>query len=369
MNTLENLSFLYPQTFLLIPIIALLLYIKHFRKKKKAIFFPLLKKVKQAHQGKTGIFLSKFIPFLLQFTIFTLLAILIARPQVALQKEKIKKKGVDLMFTLDVSGSMLAEDLTPNRIERAKKVLGDFLTKLEGDRAGIIVFSGIPFIQVPLTLDHVTLKKHLQKISTESISSRIGGTLIGDAIISAVDRLSKKKESEEGESEKEKNDVGAKNLLSKKKTKEREKVIILITDGEQSKKGIKPEIAAQYAKEHKIKIYCVGIGKPGGAPIVYIDDFGNKRIAKDIFGRTQYTRLDEEALKGIAKIANGRYFRATDDKSLEKIFEDIRKLTQLEIEVESYTEYKDIVFPFAILVFLLIPLEFILGRTIFYVIR
>ena len=361
----SNLNFLYPQLFLALPIVLALLIKKNYgRKKNQAIYFPLLKKVSSKSQGDWRVKLSRLVPFLLQFAIYTLIIILLARPQLTLQKEKIKKKGVDIIFTLDVSGSMLAEDLTPNRIERAKKVLAGFLPKLEGDRAGIVVFSGIPFTQVPLTLDHATLSKHLQKISTDSISSRIGGTLIGDAIISAVDVLSKEKK-EVNPTEKNSHEKEEK----KSKEKKREKVIILITDGEQSKKGIKPEIAAQYAEEKNIKIYCVGIGKIGGAPIVYMDEFGNKRTAKDIFGQVQYTKLDEETLKNITKIAKGKYFRATDDQSLEKIFRDIRQLTQQEIEVESYTEYRDLVFPFGILLLIFIPLDFVLRRTFFYVIR
>jgi len=336
------------------------------KKSQKGIYFPLLAEAEKIQSGKIRTFLSLVVPVFLQIAIFSTLIILLARPQISLEKEKINKKGVDLFFVLDVSGSMLAEDLTPNRIESAKNVLDSFLTRLEGDRAGIIIFSGFPFTQVPLTFDYPTLRKHLKNISTESISSRIGGTLIGDAILSAADKFPTEDKNKEGKIETDEKKDGEE---VKKKDKEREKVIVLITDGEQSKKGLKPEIAAQYAKEKDIKIYCVGIGKPGGAPIIYTDEFGNKRTAKDIFGNVQYTKLDEKSLKNIANIANGKYFRATDDKTLEKIFTDIRKLTQKEIEVESYTEQKDIVFPFGILLLLLIPLEFFLRRSVFHVIR
>ena len=232
------------------------------------------------------------------------------------------KEGIDIIIALDVSESMLAEDLKPNRIEAAKGHIKNFIKELESDRAGIVVFSGQAFTQSPLSFDYNILEEYLNQISTGSINQRVrglNGTAVGDAILAAINRF--------------------------KKSEERSKVLILLTDGD-ANTGVNPEIAAKMARKEDIKIYTIGIGKEGGAPIPYIDQLGRKQYARDWRGRQVITTFNEKALKSIADIGKGHYFRADNASSFKKIFKDINEMEKQKIEINTVTEYSENFLPF-----------------------
>jgi Ca-activated chloride channel family protein len=222
------------------------------------------------------------------------------------------------MLVMDISKSMLAEDIAPNRIEAAKQTIDTFLQKLDSDRIGIILFAGKPFASVPLTFDYDAVRNMLTDISTDSINQTIpglSGTAIGDAILSATDALDRNTEKE----------------------KNRTKTIILLTDGE-ANVGINPEIATQYAKEKQVKIYTIGIGKTDGTPLYITDPLsGKKQYFVDESGKPIIASIDEKSLKSIAETTGGKYFLASDNESLTSIFTTLSKLEKTEIRTKTVT--------------------------------
>lgn len=244
-------------------------------------------------------------------------AVALARPQVTHQTEHVSKNGIDIVVALDVSDSMRAEDLKPNRISAAKKALEDFIATRMTDRVGVVIFSGAPFTQSPLTFDYNILSYYVKNISTESIdqgSYGIGGTAIGDAILASLNRL--------------------------QSDPERTKVIILISDGD-ANVGIDPKVAAYKAKEAGVKIYTIGVGKEDGAPIPVTDRFGNKTIAKNRDGSVYMATFNDAALKEIADITGGQFMRVEDASAFEKALADIGALEKTDVEVNTETTTKD----------------------------
>ena len=252
------------------------------------------------------------IPDTLKILGIILLVIALLRPQLVRKETQEKIKGIDIILALDVSGSMQAEDLKPNRVEAAKKVCRDFVSGLENDRVGLVVFAGKAFTQCPLTVDYEIVKSFIDQVDLQTV--RINGTAIGEALLTATNRLEASGPS---------------------------KVIILATDGV-SNVGINPVEAAKIAAYKKVKIYTIGIGKKGGAPMVFMDNYGVKRQAIDNFGNPlKYEEPDEEVLKRVADIGGGRYFRATDEKSLGEIYNIIGQLEKQDIQVKTYDRKED----------------------------
>ena len=238
-------------------------------------------------------------------------------------------EGIDILLILDISGSMRAEDFKPdNRLHAAKAVIHDFLDDRKNDRIGLVVFAGESFTQCPLTLDYQILGKLLLSVEIGMLED---GTAIGDALANATNRL--------------------------RYSTAKSKIAILLTDGENNAGTIDPLTAAQAAKALDIKVYTIGMGKEGGAFIPYHDP---------IFG-LQYspnkTYVDEETLKQIAEITDGRYFRATDNQKLSEIYQEINQLETTKIEVTEYTRYKELAAYPLILATLLLMLEIILSNT------
>ncbi|PCI25478.1 hypothetical protein COB57_02050 [Candidatus Peregrinibacteria bacterium] len=242
---------------------------------------------------------------------------LLMRPQIEIQKQKIEKKGIDIVIAIDVSYSMLAEDITPNRMQAAKKHISNFVSKLQNDRAAIVVFAGKAFTQSPLTFDYGMIQTFLAEISPFSIQQNapnLAGTSIGDAILSATNRLNK--------------------------DRDRSRVIILITDGD-ANIGIHPEKASEIAKNENIKIYTIGVGKENGAKIPFTNRLGQKQYIKNSDGTFAVAKFDETRLKKLSAITGGKYFRATDNQSFQNIFQHIQKLEKTNIEIENFIEKKD----------------------------
>ena len=307
----KNLEYFYLLVFL---IVYLFLFFKY--KKKIAIQISVFEDLKKAQH-------TKFLPYLKSFNNIILVLIIVffiltlARPQGTYEKQEVSKKGIDIIMALDVSESMLAEDLKPNRMEVAKENIQYFIDKTDSDRLGIIIFSGQAFTQSPLTFDYNILQEYLEKISVDSINQKVrglNGTAIGDAILSAINRF--------------------------KQSKERSKVLILLTDGD-ANTGVDPFIAAKKAQQENIKIYTIGIGREGGAPLPVYDILGNKSYAKNRDGSLFMATFKEENLKKIASITYGKYFRAGDISSFNKIMDEIHSLEKQEITVNFTKEYRE----------------------------
>ncbi len=255
------------------------------------------------------------------------LVIGLARPQIGAKLSEHKTRGAEVMIVLDVSNSMLAEDYSPNRLERAKLAISRIVDRLQEDRIGLIVFAGTPFVQLPITTDYVSAKMFLGSISTESVP--VQGTAIGDAILTAVRGFSA--------------------------DSEKSRAIIVITDGENHEDD--PVEAARQAAEMGIKVYVIGVGSAQGQPIPMGGD-----LLKDKDGSIVVTRLEEETLRAIAQAGGGAYVHAGNEEfGLNPIIEDIRKMEAEEFNSVVFEEYNEQYMYFLGIALLLFALEMLLG--------
>ncbi len=252
------------------------------------------------------------IKFVILMTAFVLLIIGIMDPQVGSKLEKVKREGIDLMLVLDVSNSMLAEDIKPNRLDRSKMAISNLVDQLEGDRIGIIVFAGNAYKQLPLTTDYGAARLFLSAVDTKIVPTQ--GTAIGEAIEMASVSFGDTKHN---------------------------KAIIIITDGENHEDDAIG--AATAASEQGIKVFTIGMGMPEGTPIPLYDNYGNPAgYKKDKDGQTIITKLNEDMLRQIAAAGDGAYARANNASTgLRKIFGDISQIEKKEIETKQFTAYED----------------------------
>jgi len=249
--------------------------------------------------------------FILLILGLVFLVIGIVDPQVGSKLEKIKREGIDLMLVLDVSNSMMAEDIKPNRLERSKMAISNLIDKLSGDRIGIIIFAGNAYKQLPLTTDYSAAKLFLSVVDTKIVPSQ--GTAIGKAIDMAISSFDQE---------------------------EHNKAIIIITDGENHEDDAVGE--AKNAVEMGIKVFTIGMGLPEGVPIPVYNSYGNKTgFKKDRQGKTVVTKLNEDMLRQIAAAGNGAYARANNGSTgLRKIFDEISQIEKKEIETKQFTDYE-----------------------------
>tara|TARA_B110000503_G_scaffold64109_1_gene101109 strand:- start:17855 stop:18859 length:1005 start_codon:yes stop_codon:yes gene_type:complete len=284
---------------------------------------------------KTTSFVSKLKPLLALLRIFALAAIIIAlaRPRnVSVSKKTKTNRGIDIIMAIDVSASMLARDLKPNRLEALKKVAINFVDRRPNDRIGIVVYAGESYTQTPITSDKNIVKKTISELKWGQLD---GGTAIGMGLGSGVNRL--------------------------KESSAKSKVIILLTDGVNNAGNIDPRTATELAKELKIKVYTIGIGTNGTADFPWSKD---PRTGKLNF-RKQQVEIDEKLLQEIAQETEGKYFRATDNQSLKEIYDEIDALEKTKIEEFKYYNYQE---KFRVFIFLsigLLLLEFVLRNTLF----
>ena len=279
--------------------------------------------------------LSKIKPILYVLRLLALAAIIVAlaRPRnVSVSKKTKTNKGIDIVMAIDVSASMLAKDLKPNRLEALKKVAVDFVDRRPNDRIGIVVYAGESFTQTPITSDKGIVKRTISELKWGQLE---GGTAIGMGLGSAVNRL--------------------------KESTAKSKVIILLTDGVNNSGNIDPRTATELAKELGIKTYTIGIGTNGMADFPWSRD---PRTGKLQF-RKQQVEIDEALLKEIASETEGKYFRATDNTSLKKIYDEIDKLEKTKIEEFKYYNYQEKYRFFVFLGLSFLLLEFILRNTLF----
>lgn len=257
------------------------------------------------------------------------LIIALARPQSSSITENVDSEGIDIVLALDVSGSMLAEDFKPNRIEAAKKLAADFIEGRTGDRIGLVVFSGESFTQCPVTIDHRVL---LEQVSAVESGVLVDGTAIGDGLATAVDRI--------------------------RNAKGKSRVIILLTDGVNNAGKIGPELALEIAKTYKVRVYTIGIGSQGEAPVPVQTPMGAQKVMQPV-------QIDEELLRKIARETGGNYYRATNNNSLKGIYQKIDQLEKTKVEVSSYKHYAELFFPFALFAIFCLVLEGVLRWTLF----
>jgi Ca-activated chloride channel family protein len=257
--------------------------------------------------GSTAGALRRALPYV-RFLSLALLALALARPQFVEKQEEIRTEGIDIMLALDVSGSMQAEDFKPrNRLHVAKSVVADFLDLIRNDRVGLVVFAGQAFTQCPLTLDYDVLRSLLGRVEIGMIED---GTAIGTALANSVNRL--------------------------KDSAADSKVVILLTDGENNAGKIDPVTAARIAEALGIRVYTIGVGKQGGAPIPVDHPVYGKIYARNPDGSLLLTKIDEEALAEISDISGGQYFRATDAEALRKIYGQILELERTKFQVKQF---------------------------------
>jgi len=327
----SNFEF-YSPGFLWLLIAVPILAIWHFFMRKKDAAVLTVPSVKGF---KTTSIITKLKPVLYALRILAIAATIIAlaRPRnVSVSKKTKTNRGIDIVMAIDVSASMLARDLKPNRLEALKKVAVNFIDRRPNDRIGIVVYAGESFTQTPITSDKGIVKRTISELKWGQLE---GGTAIGMGLGSGVNRL--------------------------KESKAKSKVIILLTDGVNNSGNIDPRTATELAKELGIKVYTIGIGTNGMADFPWSRD---PRTGKLNF-RKQQVEIDEALLKEIATETEGKYFRATDNESLKKIYDEIDKLEKTKIEEFKYYNYQEKYRIFIFIALILLGLEFILRNTIF----
>ncbi|WP_373516899.1 VWA domain-containing protein [Pricia sp.] len=327
---LENITFANPEFFwllLLLPL-AVLWYFYKRREQVASLKMPTIK-------GFSGSgFLPRLKPFLFVLRLLALTAIItaMARPQTEDISTRTKTtRGIDIVMAIDVSSSMLARDLKPNRLVALKEVAGDFIKERPNDRIGLVAYAGEAYTKTPITSDKAIVLSALREITYGELND---GTAIGMGLATAVNRL--------------------------KESKAVSKIIILLTDGVNNSGFIEPQTAADLAIEYGIKAYTIGIGTNGNAlsPIAYNAD-GSYR-----YGMRQ-VEIDEALLKDIAKVTGGQYFRATDNEKLEAIYEEINKLEKTDIEEFKYFRYEEKFRSWVLLAGGLLLFEWVLRNTLF----
>lgn len=322
----NNITFGQPYFFLLFLIFPLLIWMRYFRGNKKvaAIKISTLKGL-----SKSGSLKNTFqnIPFLLRLLALACIIIALARPQVKFSEQQREGEGIDIMLCIDVSGSMTAQDFKPNRMEAAKRVAIDFVNHRPDDRIGVVIFAGESFTQCPLTTDHYILISQIQQIRNGLLED---GTAIGSGLATSVDRL--------------------------RNSKSKSKVVILLTDGINNSGLIDPSTAKEIAKTFHVKVYTIGVGTDGYIP-------GLNSPTDNTPG--QNVTIDEKLLKQIASETGGKYFRATDNSSLEKIYEEIDRLEKSKVQITTFRHYSEKFYPFIFAAMALLLLEAILKYTVF----
>ncbi len=328
---MDNIVFKNPEfLWLLLSIPVIIFFMYYFRFKKVSNL-----KISSFDNFKTKSFKSKLYPLLNTLRIISIALVIIAlsRPQEISNSSRTKtSSGIDIVIAVDISSSMLAQDLKPNRLEALKSVASEFINDRINDRIGLVIYAGESYTKTPVTSDKEVVINSLTEISFDGIID--DGTAIGMGLATSVNRL--------------------------KDSKAKSKVIILLTDGVNNSGFIDPSTAADLASTYGIKTYTIGLGTNGNARApVALNPNGSFR-----FGITK-VEIDEDLLNEVADKTGGKYFRATDNRKLEEIYEEINKLEKTEVEEIKYSDIDEKYRPFALLAFVLISLELFLKYVIF----
>ena len=319
--TFVNSEFFY---LLAIPIAILIWYVIKHKNTSSAILFSNTESINANPTLKQRL---RHLPYLLKIIASGLLIIAIARPQSSTNWEESTTEGIDIVLAMDISGSMLAQDLKPDRLEASKNVAMDFISKRINDRVALVIFAGESFTQCPLTTDHNVLINLFKDVKSGMVDD---GTAIGMGLATAVNRL---KDSE---------------AISK--------VIILLTDGVNNSGMVPPLTAAEIAEKFDIRVYTIGVGTEGFAPYPFQTPFGIQYQEVEV-------KIDEKTLQDIATLTDGKYFRATNNNSLKEIYKDIDALEKSKIEVTEFHKRSEEFLPFSLWALALLFLGFLLQTT------
>ena len=322
--TFANPHYLY-LLLLLIPLIVW--YVLKLRKKQASLQVSAMQAFNTMKATTFKVYL-RHLPFVLRMTAIAIAIIILARPQSTNSWENRSTEGIDIMLVMDISSSMLAEDLKPNRLEASKNVAASFINGRPNDNIGLVLFSGESFTQCPLTTDHAVLLNLFKDVQCGIIED---GTAIGLGLANGVSRI--------------------------KDSKAISRVIILLTDGMNNRGEIAPVTAAEIARTFGVRVYTIGVGTRGEAPYPNPTPMG-----------VRYTNvpvdIDEPSLKQIASITGGQYFRATDNSSLKAIYEEIDQMEKTKISVQQYNKKQEEYKIWALIVFSLLLFELLLRNTL-----
>lgn len=274
--------------------------------------------------GRSTLAWLRHLPFILRIAALCLIIVAIARPRSSTETEKVDTEGIDIVFAMDVSTSMLARDFTPDRISAAKDIAVEFIAQRPSDRMGIVVFAGESYTQCPLTTDRATLINLMKDVQTDLIED---GTAIGNGLATAIARMM---------------DSDAKS-----------RVVILLTDGVNNRGEIAPATAAEIAKTYGVRVYTIGLGTQGEAPYPVMTPWG-------VEVRNMPVEIDEDLLKSVAEATGGRYFRATDNTKLAEIYSEINQMEKVRTTVDSFPVYKELFGKYALWALVCLLLELVL---------
>lgn len=326
---MSNIEFANPEYLWFLLVLIPLLAWRIWQRKKAVANMKISSLQMFSNKGISWRLVLRYIMLAVECLCIALIIVALARPQSTDSWEEHTTEGIDIAIALDISGSMLAEDFRPNRLEAAKNIGMEFVSSRPSDNIGLVVFSGESYTQCPLTIDHAVLLNLFSELKSGLIDD---GTAIGLGLATAVNRL--------------------------RDSQAKSKVIILLTDGENNMGNISPTTAAEFAKEFGIRVYTIGIGKKGKAPYPF----------KTAFGTTVYqdvdVNIDEETLTQIAEMTDGQYYRATDNESLRNIYSEIDKMEKTILNVQSFSKPHEEFEPLLIWAILLLIFQQILSLTV-----
>lgn len=325
----QNIDFAYPWVFALLVIMPLMIlwYLVKYDKLQSALTISSIKSFGETRSLKTAL---RHLPFIFRMLGIVCLIIALARPQSRNDQEMVSGEGIDIMLCMDVSGSMLAQDFTPNRLEAMKQVAADFVDKRPTDRIGLVIFAGESFTASPITMDRNTLKTHILNAQTGFMAD---GTAIGDGLATSLERL--------------------------KNSKAKTRIVILLTDGEDQGGLLDPATAKEIAKSLSIKVYTIGMATEGFTSTPMQTEDGHVTMRK------QKVNINENMLREIAAETGGLYFRARDNVSLQNIYSEIDKLEKSTVEITTLKRFSEKFLPFALAAVFFLIAEMILRYTLF----
>lgn len=269
------------------------------------------------------------IPVVLRIAAIVLFIIALARPVEEHSESETTIEGVDIVLAMDISGSMLAQDFKPNRLEASKAIAAEFIADREGDRISVVAFAGEAFTQCPLTSDRGAVQTSLSRLRSGVIDD---GTAIGNGLATAINRL--------------------------RESSAKSKVVVLVTDGVNNSGQISPRMAADIARDLEVKVYTIGVGRRGQAPMPAMDPYGNvMMVMADV-------EIDEDVLREIARVTGGKYFRAENSEALTKIYEEIDQMEKSKVQVTDYISYEELFLSWVLWGVLLLIIELLFSRVV-----
>ena len=316
--------FEYPEVmwFFAVPVLLVLLYLyKELKSRNPHMRVSTIAPWKSG--GMSVLAVLRHLPFIFRIGALCFIIVALARPRSSTETEKVDTEGIDIVFAIDVSTSMLARDFTPDRISAAKDIAIEFISQRPSDRMGIVVFAGESYTQCPLTTDRATLINLMKEVQTGLIDD---GTAIGNGLATAVARM--------------------------KDSDAKSRVIILFTDGVNNMGEVAPLTAAEVAKTYGVRVYTIGVGANGTAPYPMMTPFGVQM-------QNVQVEIDEDLLKQVADMTGGRYYRATDNTKLAEIYSEINKMEKARTTVDSFPVYKELFPKYALAALVLLLLELV----------